>query len=171
MCGSSVAKFVEDVKKKTKPKVAVTVPPPKIILDDLPDVAGQIDDLYQGSDVDKFMEDVEDGIRNPKPTGGTGTPTTGLLSDPLIDTSIAPEILDLIDPPSEPDIELPQIDDGDFKRYSESSEDFGKPSLDTQAKFMRRKLVKRPTLSPRKGLALNPNYTGTTGLNIGYKRG
>lgn len=168
MCGSSVAKFVEDVKKKTKPKVAVTVPPPKIILDDLPDVAGQIDDLYQGSDLDKGMEDIEDWIKNPKPSGGTGDPHTG-----TIDTTspIAEEIINIINPPSEPDIELPQIDDGDFKRYSESSEDFGKPSLDTQAKFMRRKLVKRPTLSPRKGLALNPNYTGTTGLNIGYKRG
>ena len=48
--------------------------------------------------------------------------------------------------------------------------EFGSARLKTEAEMTKVKRVRRETLSPRRGLALNPNYASTTGLNIGVKK-
>jgi hypothetical protein len=127
-------------------------------------------EVYQGSTIDQGLEDIQDFVLNPKPSG-TSSSSGGNVN--VIDSSgpIIPAVLDALDPEGEPDWNPPPDNTEDPRMKSGfSEEEFGNPSLDTQAEFTRRKLVKRPTLSPRKGLALNPKHAGSTGLNIGYKR-
>lgn len=41
-------------------KIPKKITPPKIVVKDLPDIKKQINDAYQGSDIDKTLEDTED---------------------------------------------------------------------------------------------------------------
>ena len=94
-------------------------------------------------------------------TGQSGAVTGG-------DTATE-ETVELLDEPEEPEQTIPELPP-EKVNPNVGEKEFGTARLKTEAEMTKVKRVRRNTLSPRKGVALNPNYASTTGLNIGVKK-
>ena len=79
------------------------------------------------------------------------------------------ETVELLDEPEEPEQTIPELPP-EKVNPNVGEKEFGTARLKTEAEMTKVKRVRRNTLSPRKGVALNPNYASTTGLNIGVKK-
>ena len=80
----------------------------------------------------------------------------------LIEETLNPE--DDEEPPPPPELPPEKVNP------NVGEKEFGSARLKTEAEMTKVKRVRRETLSPRRGVALNPNYASTTGLNIGVKK-
>tara|TARA_R100001463_G_scaffold3297_4_gene13555 strand:- start:1384 stop:1788 length:405 start_codon:yes stop_codon:yes gene_type:complete len=94
-------------------------------------------------------------------TGQSGAVTGG-------DTATE-ETVELLDEPEEQEQTIPELPP-EKVNPNVGEKEFGSARLKTEAEMTKVKRVRRETLSPRRGLALNPNYASTTGLNIGVKK-